>query len=47
MEQDDRIGNNSVIDSTPIIGTQSCVGCHYSAGIATGFEQSHRATPLT
>jgi hypothetical protein len=38
LEQDDRIGDNSVIDKTQVFGTESCVGCHYSAGIATGFK---------
>jgi hypothetical protein len=39
LEQDDRLANNAPpIDSTKVIGTESCVGCHYSAGAAIGFK---------
>jgi hypothetical protein len=44
MEQDDRIPDNTIIDSTRIFGTESCVGCHYSSGIATGFKKNADGT---
>lgn len=41
LEQDDRLANNAPpIDSTRVIGTESCVGCHYSAGAAIGFKRN-------
>jgi hypothetical protein len=40
LEQDDRLASGSApIDATPIIGSESCVGCHYSAGIAIAFKR--------
>jgi hypothetical protein len=44
LEQDDRLPADSLvkgksIDNTPVTGTESCVGCHYSAGIAVGFKK--------
>jgi hypothetical protein len=39
LEQDDRLAaNSSPIDATIVNGTESCVGCHYSAGITIGFK---------
>jgi hypothetical protein len=39
LEQDDRLAPNAPpIDSTIVIGTESCVGCHYSSGICIGFK---------
>lgn len=41
LEQDDRLADGSPpIDDTPVIGTESCVGCHYSAGICIGFKRN-------
>jgi hypothetical protein len=37
LEQDDRVPFS--IDSTTVFGTESCVGCHYSAGACLGFRQ--------
>jgi hypothetical protein len=37
MAQDDRLAPGKVADSTPVFGTESCVGCHYSSGIAVGY----------
>ncbi len=38
LEQDDRLADGAPpIDNTPVFGTESCVGCHYSAGAAVGF----------
>lgn len=40
LEQDDRLAPGAPpIDSTEVIGTESCVGCHYSAGICIGFKK--------
>ena len=40
LEQDDRLAPGSPpIDKTEVIGTESCVGCHYSAGICIGFKK--------
>ncbi len=40
LEQDDRLANGAPpIESTLVIGTESCVGCHYSAGAAIGFKR--------
>jgi hypothetical protein len=44
LEQDDRI-DNCKQDSTPVIGTESCAGCHYSAGICIGFKRNVDGTP--
>jgi len=37
LEQDDRLAPGMSPDSTPVFGTESCVGCHYSAGAVIGF----------
>jgi hypothetical protein len=37
MAQDDRLAPGQVADSTLVFGTESCVGCHYSSGIAVGY----------
>jgi len=43
LEQDDRLAAGSPsIDSTTVVGTESCVGCHYSSGIATGYKKDIR-----
>ncbi len=40
LEQDDRLPPTSPsIDPTMVIGTESCVGCHYSSGICIGFKK--------
>jgi hypothetical protein len=42
LEQDDRLANGSPpIDNTQVTGTESCVGCHYSAGVAIGFKRNN------
>ena len=44
LEQDDRLaGGSAPIDATPVYGTESCVGCHYSAGMCLGFKQDNSA----
>ncbi|MDR3436942.1 hypothetical protein [Telmatospirillum sp.] len=52
LEQDDRLADGSPpIDKTPVVGTESCVGCHYSAGMAIGFKRnadgSYQIDPVT
>jgi hypothetical protein len=37
LEQDDRVPFS--IDTTNVFGTESCVGCHYSAGACLGFRK--------
>jgi hypothetical protein len=37
LAQDDRLPTGTVADSTKVFGTESCVGCHYSSGIAVGY----------
>jgi hypothetical protein len=37
LAQDDRLPPDVVADPTKVFGTESCVGCHYSSGIAVGF----------
>lgn len=37
LEQDDRVP--FTIDTTKVFGTESCVGCHYSAGACIGFRK--------
>jgi hypothetical protein len=41
LEQDDRLaGTAPPIGTTPVIGTESCAVCHYSAGICIGFKKN-------
>lgn len=41
LEQDDRLPDGAPpIDTTIVTGTESCVGCHYSAGICIGFKKN-------
>ena len=37
LEQDNRTA--LIFDTTPVFGTESCVGCHYSAGACIGFRK--------
>ncbi len=46
LEEDDRLTDNNLIDSTPVNGTESCVGCHYSAGICVGFKKNPDGSPM-
>ncbi len=39
LEQDDRLAPQFSVDTTMVFGTESCVGCHYSAGICIGFRK--------
>ena len=42
LEEDDRLAPNAPpIDRTEVFGTESCVGCHYSAGICIGFKRNN------
>jgi hypothetical protein len=41
LEQDDRLADGAPpIDTTKVFGTESCIGCHYSAGTAVGFKKN-------
>lgn len=45
LEQDDRLAPNAPpIDDTEVIGTESCVGCHYSSGVCIGFKKNMDGT---
>ncbi len=45
LEQDDRLASTApTIDDTPVTGTESCVGCHYSSGICLGFKKNTDGT---
>jgi len=46
LEQDDRIGAD-LVNTTQVIGTESCVGCHYSAGAAVGFKRNPGGSLMT
>jgi hypothetical protein len=46
LEEDDRLTDNTLIDSTMVTGTESCVGCHYSAGICVGYKKNLDGTPF-
>ena len=39
LEQDDRLAAQFTPDTTMVFGTESCVGCHYSAGACIGFRK--------
>jgi hypothetical protein len=39
LAQDDRLAPGQVADATLVFGTESCVGCHYSAGMCLGFKR--------
>lgn len=39
LEQDDRLASQLSVDTTMLFGTESCVGCHYSAGACIGFRK--------
>lgn len=39
LEQDDRLASQFSADTTMVFGTESCVGCHYSAGACIGFRK--------
>jgi hypothetical protein len=46
LEQDNRLTDNCLTDNTPVVGTESCVGCHYSAGICTGYKRDMNGNPV-
>src|ERR1019366_8073441 len=46
LEQDNRLPDNCQTDSTPVVGTESCAGCHYSAGICTGYKRDVNGKPV-
>ena len=38
LEEDDRLPRGEVSDKAMVFGTESCNGCHFSAGVAVGFK---------
>jgi hypothetical protein len=47
LEQDDRLASTApTIDETSVIGTESCVGCHYSSGIGLAFKKNADGTDM-
>jgi hypothetical protein len=47
LEQDDRLAQGAPpIDNTPVFGTESCAGCHYSSGIAVGFKTDDKGKEI-
>lgn len=46
LEQDDRLIDNCAADTTQVVGTEGCAGCHYSAGICTGYKRNVDGTPV-
>jgi hypothetical protein len=46
LEQDDRLNDNCVADTTQVVGTESCAGCHYSAGICIGYRRAADGTKV-
>ena len=46
LEQDNRLTDNSLTDSSMVFATESCVGCHYSAGLCLGFKRDGNGKPL-
>ena len=45
LEQDDR--TSLIFDTTMVFGTESCVGCHYSAGACIGFRKDSSGKYMT
>jgi hypothetical protein len=39
LEEDDRLPSGTVSDPNTVFGTESCVGCHFSAGACVGFKK--------
>ncbi|MBM7116647.1 hypothetical protein [Archangium primigenium] len=46
LEQDDRLPSGTVSDTQLAFGTESCVGCHYSAGACIGFKTDVQGRPM-
>jgi hypothetical protein len=46
LEQDNRLTDNCQTDNTQVVGTESCVGCHYSAGICVGYKRDVKGNPV-
>jgi hypothetical protein len=46
LEDDARLPSGTVSDSQIVFGTESCVGCHYSAGAAIGFKTDLQGRPV-
>jgi hypothetical protein len=46
LAEDDRLPSGVVSDSQIVFGTESCVGCHYSAGACIGFKTDLQGRPV-
>src|SRR5262249_32683437 len=46
LAQDDRLPPGVVADTTRVFGTESCAGCHYSAGLCVGFKRNEEGQLL-
>jgi hypothetical protein len=46
LEQDDRLLSQFSVDTNMVFGTESCVGCHYSAGACIGFQRDFYGKPM-
>lgn len=47
LEEDDRLPAGELSDTTTVFGTESCNGCHFSAGAAVGFKTDRNGRVLT
>ena len=46
LAEDDRLPDGEVADPTTVFGTESCAGCHFSAGACIGFKTGLNGKPL-
>lgn len=46
LAEDDRLPAGQVADPNTVFGTESCVGCHFSAGVAVGFKVDENGKEL-
>jgi hypothetical protein len=46
LEEDDRLPTNQKSDSSVVFGTESCNGCHFSAGACVGFKHDLDGKPI-
>jgi hypothetical protein len=46
LEEDDRLPKGFTPDQTMAFGTESCVGCHYSAGAVVAFKRDENGAPV-
>lgn len=46
LEEDDRLPTGFTPDLTKVFGTESCVGCHFSAGAAVAFKRDENGVQM-